>query len=117
AGFLVVAVGMLFWAFWPTPKASMAPINIESGLLAGSVPINAGIVPIRDGLVSTISGGTVTEVVGQPGQTVKANAPLLRLSNADLERQLAEAASELAGAQADYVSQKVDITDETNSRR
>jgi HlyD family secretion protein len=113
---LLVAIA---WSFWPSPHGNvdMVPIDVQSGLLAESVPINAVLVPSRIAVVSTLSGGLVTEVVATAGQSVKAGEPLLKLSNADLERQLAEAASELAGAQADFISQQVDSRDQTDARQ
>lgn len=90
------------------PSATMAPLQVEAGPLADSVPINATLVSSRSAIVSTTTGGNVVEISAYPGQAVHAGQDLLRLSNSDLERQYSEAASALAGARADLVSAKVD---------
>lgn len=95
----------------------MTPLEVKSGSLAESVPVNAVLTPLRVGAISTTSGGTVAEVIAYGGQLVKAGDPLLKLSNPDLERQLAEALSERAGAKSDLVSAQADAIDQANSLR
>lgn len=111
--FLILLAGI--WALWPKTAANIQPLSVQSGLLSESVPVNAILTPSRAGAVSTTSGGTVVEVVAYAGQRVKAGDPLLKLTNADIERQFAEAQSELAGAKSDLASAQADALDQANS--
>ena len=112
----VVALALLAaWSLRAGPQPAMEPLTVQFGALAETAPINAVLTPSRAGVVSTISGGTVAEVIAFPGQAVKAGEPLIKLTNADLERQLAEALSEHAGARADLISQRADGTDQANA--
>lgn len=110
-----VVAALAAWVFWPTSVPNMTPLPVQQGELTDTVPVNAILVPVRSGAVATLTGGTVVKVVAYAGQDVKASDPLLELANADLERQLAEALSELAGAKADLVSQQADAADQVNS--
>ncbi len=111
--FLLLVIAL--WALWPKNTTSITAISVQSGPLAESVPVNAVLTPSRAGAISTITGGTVVEVIAFPGQRVKAGDPLLKLTNADIERQLAEAQSELAGAKSDLASAQADAIDQANS--
>lgn len=115
AAALVVVAGIAAWRWHAPAPEAMTPVPVQAGPLADTVPINAVLAPARVGVVSTISGGTVVEVVAFPGQAVKAGDILVKLSNPDLERQLGEAVSEHAGARADLVSQRADAVDQANS--
>jgi HlyD family secretion protein len=108
-------LAIAFVTFWPSPHASIAPIPVQSGPLADSVPINAVLTPSHIGAVATLSGGTVSAIIAFGGQRVKAGDTLLKLGNTDLERQLSEARSELAGARSDLASQQADAQDQADS--
>lgn len=115
-GVIALAIAVFgIWLRWPKSMTSIEAVAVQSGPIAESVPVNAVLTPSRASAVSTTTGGTVVEVVAFPGQQVKAGDPLLKLSNADLERQLAEAKSELAGAKSDLASAQADALDQANS--
>jgi HlyD family secretion protein len=113
---LVLALGT-WWLTRGGAAAQIAPVPVQSGPLADTVPINAVLTPSRLGVVATVSGGTITEVVAFPGQKVKEGDVLARLSNPDLERQLAEAVSEQAGANSDLVSVRADSVGQASALR
>lgn len=100
--------------FSPTSMEKIPPIPIQSGLITDSVPVNAVMIASRAGSLATVSGGIIAEVIAHEGQVVKLGDPLLKLTNAAMERQLAEAQSELAGARSELISQQADAADQVD---
>jgi HlyD family secretion protein len=82
----------------PTPQASGAPA-VKAG---DQVVADARVVPVQSVALNFPTSGIVAEVLVKEGDTIRKDAPLLRLDDRDLKLQIEQAQASLSQAQAGY---------------
>ncbi|WP_293675866.1 NHLP bacteriocin system secretion protein [uncultured Phenylobacterium sp.] len=89
AAFAAALVGALGWAF-----ATQAPVRVAA----------SGILIDRTGLAEIVAGddGRIEQLMVGPGDRVSAGQPIATIARPELRREIAEARSKLADAQARY---------------
>ncbi len=73
------------------------------------VPLRAEVAPLTAVYVTAVSGGQVAEVIASDGQSVPAGAPLARLTNPQLELEVATRSADIAGQLSGISGQRVTI--------
>ncbi|WP_375395488.1 efflux RND transporter periplasmic adaptor subunit [uncultured Sphingomonas sp.] len=73
------------------------------------VPLRAEIAPLTTVYVTAVSGGQVAELIASDGQSVPAGAPLARLTNPQLELEVATRSADIAGQLSGISGQRVTI--------
>lgn len=116
---LIIALVALYFGMRGSDKGTGEQIEliVKQGDVQETVGARIKLVPRQSGLLTTVVGGTITEVIAVPGAKVKKGDPLLKLTNADYERQLINAVSEYAAAEADHIGIKMQSQDDVLLRQ
>lgn len=93
---VVVLVAMITYVFFLTGGASRLNVNTErltistvtQGIFQENVPVNGVVLPISTIYLDALEGGRVEELYVEDGAILQQGAPILRLSNTDLELSL-----------------------------
>jgi HlyD family secretion protein len=101
-GLLVLAAGIYWWRTQQPAGAAPTtlPVPVLKGDLDTYVESSGSVEPARTLPVKYATGGTVTDVLVQPGDKVTAGQPLARLNDQDLRLALDQAEANLKSAQA-----------------
>lgn len=110
---LLAAVGL----WWLMPGANAVTVDaatVQTGQVVTApfrdfVPLRAEVAPLGTVFVTAISGGQVAELIASDGQMVAAGAPLARLTNPQLELEVATRSADIAGQLTGISGQRVTI--------
>ena len=96
-GGIAALVGLIFASFYLTSGKSKLNVEtdritiseIKEGPFKEFIPVNGVVLPVTTIFLDAMEGGKVEEKFVEDGAMMKAGQPILRLSNTDLELQLA----------------------------
>ena len=110
---VAAAAGYAFMHFRPDASQSSESQQyiVQNTQVLDTVPARLVLVPRAAAIISSVSGGTIAQKVMSEGDKVKPGDIISVLSNTELERQLTEAESELAGVKADHAGTVADVQD------
>ena len=74
-----------------------------------NIPLRAEVAPLETVLVTAIVGGQVTKRIGTDGDMVFQGAPLVTLSNPEMELEVASRAADITGRLSDVGGQRVTV--------
>lgn len=103
----LVAAALVFLAWPGAPEVPAAQLWVEpvrSGDLNLTLSGTGELVPADLRILASLSGGTVTAIHAQPGARLEAGAPILSLSNPELEQKRSAADKALAEKRAERAS-------------
>lgn len=114
-GVAVLVAAVLAW--WLMPGANAVTIDAASARLGtverapfrDFVPLRAEVAPLTTVFVTAVSGGQVAEVTAGDGQAVAVGAALARLTNPQLELDVATRSADIAGQLTGISGQRVAI--------
>ena len=111
----VVLGAIALWWLMPGANAVTADADtIGTGAVTRApfrdfVPLRAEVAPLGTVFVAAVSGGQVAELIATDGDMVAAGAPLARLSNPQLELEVATRSADIAGQLSSISGQRVAI--------
>lgn len=114
-GALVLLAAVLAWRLLPGADAvTVDAASVRTGVVERApfrdfVPLRAEVAPLATVYVTAVSGGQVAEVIAGDGQPVIAGAPLARLTNPQLELEVATLSADIAGQLTGISGQRVAI--------
>lgn len=111
----LVAAALAVW--WLLPGAGAVTVDadaVRTGRIMRTpfrdfVPLRAEVAPLSTVYVAAVSGGQVAELIAADGQVVATGSPLARLTNPQLELEVATRSADIAGQLSSISAQRVAI--------
>lgn len=115
AGALALALALFGWRLLPgadamtVDAASVRIGTVERASFRDYVPLRAEVAPLETVFVTAVAGGQVAQVLAGDGQPVTRGAALARLTNPQLELEVASRSADIAGQLSGLSAQRVAI--------
>lgn len=114
AAAVLIGAALLWWSMPGSDAMTVDASSVRIGTVERApfrdfVPLRAEVAPLATVYVTAVSGGQVAQVFAADGQMVAAGAPLARLTNPQLELEVATRSADIAGQLAGISGQHVAI--------
>ena len=111
---ILLAALALWWLLPGSNAVAVAREDIRIGAVVRApfrdfVPLRAEVAPLSTVYIAAVSGGQVADLLATDGQMVAKGTPLVRLSNPQLELEVASRSADIAGQLSSISGQRVGI--------